>query len=350
MPKQLGSHETTPQLRKSMCEQASTGQPLSQIAREFHCPLRTVQVIVKRGAERGHNENEPRTGRPPKINNRGLRHLNLNILRDRRQSLQNITSDLNPSLPSPVVRTTIQRVLKTGLDITHRIAAKKPFLSAVHTQKRKEWAKEHMALTMADWKCLIWTDEASVEVGKQSKQCTVWRKPGERYQRECLGPTFKSRRTSVMIWGCIAYGMCGPLVWIPPDMRKGADYVDLVLGRALWDVYLEQSEEKGIAKVMEDGAPTHRSKVAQTFRSQNSLESFPHPAQSPDMNPIEHVWKQLKILVNNRPTRSRNADELWVALNEEWLNIDISFINSLIDSMPRRVIALYNVQGGSTKY
>ena len=83
--------------------------------------------------------------------------------------------------------------------------------------------------------------------------------------------------------------MQGPLVQIPSGMRKGVDYVDLVLGGPLWGVYIEQSEKKGIIKVMEDGAPTHRSKVAQNFRSQNSLEKFPHLAQSPDMNPIEHV-------------------------------------------------------------
>jgi len=82
MPKQLGSYETSPQLRKSICEQASEGRIPSQIAMQFHTHLRTVQAIVKRGAERGHNENEPHTGRPSKINNRGLRHLNLNILRD----------------------------------------------------------------------------------------------------------------------------------------------------------------------------------------------------------------------------------------------------------------------------
>ena len=236
------------------------------------------------------------------------------------------------------------------MDVARHIAAKKPFLNMVHTQKRKQWAKEHIALTMTDWKRIIWTDEASVEVGKQSRQCIVWRKPGERYRKECLVPTFKSGRQSLMIWGCISYDMRGPLVRIPLGMRKGTDYVDLVLSGPLWEVYLEQSEEKGIVKVMEDGAPTHRSKVAQSFCSQNSLESFPHPAQSPDMNPIEHVWKLLKVLVNKRPTRPRNADELWVALKEEWLNIDISVINSLIDSMPRRVQALYDVQGGSTKY
>jgi len=350
MPKTLGSRETTPQLRKSICEKASQGQALSKIALLFHLSLRTVQSIVKRSAEKGDYENEPRTGRPGKIDNRSLRHLSLNVLRDRHQSLQSITSDINPVLPSPVHPTTVQRALKSGLDMSRRIAAKKPFLSTVHIRKRKAWAKEAMQLTREDWIRIIWTDESSVEVGKVSREATVWRKPGERYRKECLVPTFKSGRQSVMVWGCISYGMRGPLVRIPSGMRKAADYVALVLDGPLWDFYLEQSEVKGIVKVVEDGAPTHRSKAAENFRSQNSLETFPHPAQSPDMNPIEHVWKQLKVLINERPIRPRNVDALWAALQEEWLNIDTAFINSLINSMPNRVQALYSAKGGSTKY
>jgi hypothetical protein len=55
-------------------------------------------------------------------------------------------------------------------------------------------------------------------------------------------------------------------------------------------------------------------------------------------------------MVNKRLTRSKNAEELWVALQEEWVKIDIEFINSLIESMPRRAQAVYEVQGKSTKY
>ena len=114
MPKVLGSRETTPQLHKSICEQAAQGQPLSQIATYFHLPLHTVQSIVKRGAERGYNENEPQIGRPQKIDGQALRHLKLNILRDRRQSLQNITANANLFLPSPV--DTLQHRLYTYSD------------------------------------------------------------------------------------------------------------------------------------------------------------------------------------------------------------------------------------------
>jgi hypothetical protein len=48
-------------------------------------------------------------------------------------------------------------------------------------------------------------------------------------------------------------------------MCKAVDYVHLVLDGPLWDVYIQQSKEKGFIKVVEDGAPTHRSKAAHDF-------------------------------------------------------------------------------------
>ena len=43
-------------------------------------------------------------------------------------------------------------------------------------------------------------------------------------------------------------------------------------------------------------------------------------------------------------------EEMKVALLEEWEKIDIKVINSLIESMPRRVQALIEAKGGATKY
>ena len=137
---------------------------------------------------------------------------------------------------------------------------------------------------------------------------------------------------------------------IPSDKCSGVDYVELVLGGPLWELYTELCEEMGAVLVMEDGAPTHQSKVAQDFCSTNSMEDLPHPPQSPDLNPIEHVWKRLKILVNEQPTHPRNTEDLWMALQEEWLKIDIDFINSLILSMPHCARAVYEARGRSTKY
>ena len=139
---------------------------------------------------------------------------------------------------------------------------------------------------------------------------------------------------------------------MPKGRKKGVDYVEVVLDGPLLDFYMEMCEERGLVAVMEDGAPVHRCKLAEEYRTERNMVVFSHPAQSPDLNPIEHVWKYmyLKDQVNQRPTRPQNLDALWDALLEEWEKIDVGFINSLIESMPDRVEAVIDASGGSTKY
>jgi hypothetical protein len=217
-------------------------------------------------------------------------------------------------------------------------------------ERRLAWAKEARTWGAEDWTRIIWTDECSIELGKNLCVCHVWRYPGEEYLAECLVPTFKSGRMSVMVWACIAYDWKGPLIFLPKDRRKGSDYVDLVLAGPLWDFYTKVYNDHGGARVMEDRAPIHTSMVVKRFRDANSLETIPHPAQSPDVNPIEHVWKLLKTRVNNCLHRPRNVDDLREALLEEWEKIDQESINQLIESMPDHVEAVLQARGGSTRY
>ena len=95
---------------------------------------------------------------------------------------------------------------------------------------------------------------------------------------------------------------------MPKNKKKGVDYIEVVLDGPLLDIYMELSEERGLVAVMEDGAPVHHCKLAQ--ESPSATCCLPHPAQSPDLNPIEHVWKYLKVRVNERPTQPQNLDAL----------------------------------------
>ena len=100
-----------------------------------------------------------------------------------------------------------------------------------------------------------------MELRKLSFTPLVWRRTDEENDLRYIVPTFKSERSRVMIWGCIAHGIKGPLVFIPPDRRLAVDYVDLVLNGPLWDFYTKLYEERGVIKVIEDRAPTYTSKV-----------------------------------------------------------------------------------------
>ena len=137
------------------------------------------------------------------------------------------------------------------------------------------------------------------------------------------------------------------MVLIPSDRCTGAEYVKLILGGALWDVYVELCEEKGAVLVMEDGAPIHQSKVTKVFTLKILWRLFPIQLSHQILTPLSICGKDSKPLSTDVPLALKM---LMITLQEEWLKIDMDFINSLIDSMPCYVKAVIEAQGRSTKY
>jgi hypothetical protein len=81
------------------------------------------------------------------------------------------------------------------------------------------------------------------------------------------------------------------------------------------------------------------------------------PPHSPDLNPIEHVWKRLKELVYDlhpqfADLKDNEADRAtakeWIL--DAWEHIDQAFIDNLLDSVPRRRKAVRDARGWYTKY
>ncbi|EKM73419.1 hypothetical protein AGABI1DRAFT_28333, partial [Agaricus bisporus var. burnettii JB137-S8] len=69
-------------------------------------------------------------------------------------------------------------------------------------------------------------------------------------------------------------------------------------------------------------------------------------AQSPDLNPIEHLWVNLKDKLKVYPKPPKGVRELWDRVAEEWDNITPEKCQRLIESMPRRCQAVIKAKGG----
>ena len=73
------------------------------------------------------------------------------------------------------------------------------------------------------------------------------------------------------------------------------------------------------------------------------------PSQSPDLNPIENLWRYIKVRLRGKP-KSKSKDALLENINNIWDNIPQSMFDTFIDSMPHRVKAVLEAKGGHTKY
>ena len=106
---------------------------------------------------------------------------------------------------------------------------------------------------------------------------------------------------------------------------------------------------RGKFKLMEDGAPAHLAATTKQWYTQHGVKLFGGwPGNSPDLNPIESLWSQMKQLQSKE--RATSAAGLKKIASKVWGKITPSYLKSLYESMPRRMKAVVDAQGGHTKY
>lgn len=122
-------------------------------------------------------------------------------------------------------------------------------------------------------------------------------------------------------------------------------YVDI-----LENVALPYAEEEMPLKwvFQQDNDPKHTSRKAKEWFRVKGIEVMEWPAQSPDLNPIENLWGDVKRAVSAaKPTNNR---DLWDVVRESWYNIPVERCKVLVDSIPRRCKEVLIRKGSTTKY
>ena len=97
-----------------------------------------------------------------------------------------------------------------------------------------------------------------------------------------------------------------------------------------------------------DNAPAHTGWQTRQMLEDIGVRTLPWPAQSPDLNPIEHLWDILGRKVRQRDPI--NLNHLFTILKEEWDAIPQQQIDHLIESMTRRLGVVIKKRGGHTHY
>ncbi|KAF4970210.1 hypothetical protein FZEAL_10099 [Fusarium zealandicum] len=110
-----------------------------------------------------------------------------------------------------------------------------------------------------------------------------------------------------------------------------------------------------------DNGPTYKAKIVQNWLKRwarrEGIVLPDWPPYSPDLNPIENLWKIIKDRLCARypelatlPRNEEALDRLIEAAQEIWGGLEEEVFENLVNSMPQRIKDLHEARGWYTKY
>jgi transposase len=327
---------------------------MRKIAAKLHIPRSTVQGFMQRFTTRQTHENLVRPGGPRKTTEEEDQRIIEIAERQTRLKYEEVCEIANTTIS---VRSIRRRLKVHG--IRKWKAANCALLNDRLAANRLAWALEHQNWTVEDWRKITWSDEVSVEKGKDPTAVWVFRRRGERekFLRNNVNGCLKGGGVSLMLWSCFTNDVKGPLV--PIFGRANADaYISLLESHLI--PYMESLPEHGIidSKFQQDNAPIHKAHRTMDFLEAQPFETIVWPASSPDMNPIEHIWAAIKAELHRQFPDTKHLpggpNAVKQVISERlaivWETIGPDVLTHLVESMPRRIAALIEAEGWYTRY
>lgn len=330
--------------RKIIIKLWKDGKSFRKIGHIIGRTYSSVQRVINNFKKTGILTSKPRSGRPKILSAREERTVVNMVKVNPRITSSKIVENVNQAFKKCICAETARKILRKA-GYRGRVARRKPFISLVNRRKRIEFAHNYISKPPEFWKQVIFSDESKFCIFGIKGRQMVWRKPGTALDKQNLVGTVKHGGGGVMVWGCMAASGVGQLQFIESTMDKWG-YLNILKHN------LKQSAEQLNLSTtfwfQQDNDPKHTSEVVRLWLLYNAPRQLKTPPQSPDLNPIEHLWDLLEKRIRQHTITSKEI--LRNVMQAEWAKITVEDTEKLVNSMPNRLSEVLKHRGYPTKY
>ena len=297
----------------------------------------SITRIIKKLQLTGSVKNLKRSGRPPKLTAEAKAVIETMMRRN--DETTSIAIQKNLAKQGVAVHVSTVRRSRKQQGWTLQTTRYCQLIKQKNKVKRLEFARQ--VLDSEDtFDDIIFSNECSVSLQQYRRTC--YRKVGEPTKRK---PKPK-HALKVHVWAGISrHGATKICIF---DGIMNAILYCNILQSTLIPFLMETLPEH---RFMQDNDPKHTSKRAKRFMEEKGVNWWRTPPESPDLNPIENLWHELKYYLETR-IKPKTKEQLIGGIKKFWRNkVTVEKCGKYIDHVLYKAIpAVVEACGAATKY